>query len=156
MFYIQKNNQILFADNNKQQLINTLPFTNFTEQDIQETSHEIENFLFVDSPEWFIWKSNQCRLTRDLYLKQFIDPMQLVIRWSSLQESEQQQIMAYRQYLLDIPQSPDFPKMTVLTYSQWQNQITAETSIQDTENSSLHTEKTTETPEMQLKINLSE
>ncbi len=114
----------MFVDTDKQQLLNTLAFTEFTKQDIQETSQPIENFMFVNSPEWIEWKSAQVRQLRDDYLQAYIDPQQLIIRWEALEEAEKNQLQTYRQYLLDIPQQPDFPKIDIMTFDDWKNQET--------------------------------
>lgn len=67
-------------------------------------------------------KATEIRLLRDKYLKEYIDPMQLIIRWDTLTSEEQAYYKAYRQYLLNIPQEETFPNNQVLTYTQWREE----------------------------------
>ncbi len=121
MFYIEKENKIIFADDNRQRLVNTLLFRpDLTEADIQSTDKEIENFMFVDSPEWVEWKSAQVRELRNLYLETDVDPIASnPLRWADMTAAEQQQIKDYRQYLLTIPEQPEFPKTEVMKFEAW-------------------------------------
>ena len=50
-------------------------------------------------------KKIRVRWIRNGYLKEGVDPYQLVIRWNTLTPKEQQCITEYRQYLLDYPES---------------------------------------------------
>ncbi len=64
-------------------------------------------------------KAAEVRQTRDNYLKKYVDPIQLIIRWNALTQQEQTFYTDYRQYLLDIPQLTDFPNITVLSFEEW-------------------------------------
>lgn len=53
MFYIEKDDKILFYDENRDVLVNTLKHrADLTESDIKETNREIKDFLFTDSEEY--------------------------------------------------------------------------------------------------------
>ena len=53
MFYIEKGDKILFYDENRDVLVNTLKHrADLTEADIKETEREIKDYLFVDSEEY--------------------------------------------------------------------------------------------------------
>lgn len=60
------------------------------------------------------------RAQRDEYLERYVDPVITnPLRWADLTAEEQQVYKDYRQYLLDIPESPDFPNVTILTLEDW-------------------------------------
>ncbi len=63
----------------------------------------------------------QVRKKRDIYLKKYVDSVQLILRWETLSTQEQEQYRLYRQYLLDIPQQTLFPQIDVLTFEEWCN-----------------------------------
>ncbi len=133
MFYIVQDNKIIFADNDKQRLINTLLFRpDLNEADIQETDKQIENFMFVDSPEWLEWKPDKIRALRNNCLVDYVDPIVgNPLRWADMTAEDQQHIKDYRQYLLAIPELSEFPKVTVLTFEEWQQQTQQESEVKD-------------------------
>lgn len=64
--------------------------------------------------------SAQVRSLRDMYLVQYVDPIVTnQLRWAELSEKEQQYYIDYRKYLLNIPQSEDFPHIEVKTLDEW-------------------------------------
>lgn len=68
-------------------------------------------------------KENNARATRDAYLQQFVDPVvSNPLRWGELSDDEKQQYADYRGYLLDYPQSDEFPDAAPKTFEQWKNQ----------------------------------
>lgn len=65
-------------------------------------------------------KEASARATRDAYLAAYVDPLVTnPLRWNDLSEAEQNNIKAYRQYLLDVPQTEGFPGNEILTYDEW-------------------------------------
>ena len=59
MFYIEKDDKIILSDTDLNRLKTTLKFMpDFSESDIKETAKEIENGLFTDTDEYFIYKKN--------------------------------------------------------------------------------------------------
>lgn len=68
-------------------------------------------------------KGEEVRLKRDRYLREYVDPLQLVIRWEGLTEEERAHYKEYRQYLLNIPQEEAFPNNDVLTYEEWLKEL---------------------------------
>lgn len=121
MFYIENDNKIVLADNDKGRLITTLKFMpQYAEHEIKETDKDIENSMFVDSPEWIEWKSKEVRNLRNYYLEQYVDSIvSNPLRWNDLSTEEQDNIKNYRRYLLDITDQGGFPKVNLLTYSNW-------------------------------------
>ena len=121
MFYIENDNKIVLADNDKGRLITTLKFMpQYAEHEIKETDKDIENSMFVDSPEWIEWKSKEVRNLRNYYLEQYVDSIvSNPLRWNDLSTEEQDNIKNYRRYLLDITDQSGFPKVNLLTYSNW-------------------------------------
>lgn len=121
MFYIENDNKIVLADNDKGRLITTLKFMpQYVEHEIKETDKDIENSMFVDSPEWVEWKSKEVRNLRNYYLEQYVDSIvSNPLRWNDLSTEEQDNIKNYRRYLLDITDQSGFPKVNLLTYSNW-------------------------------------
>ena len=64
-------------------------------------------------------KQKDVRCVRNQYLEQFIDPYQLVIRWETLSEVEQESLREYRTYLLDYTDTPDWWEQNPKTYEEW-------------------------------------
>lgn len=121
MYYIEKNGKIILYNNVKQSLLNTLQFIpEYKTANIKESSIEIENFMFIDTPEWLEWKTKFMREIRNEYLKKYIDPViSNSIRWDDMNEREKQKYIAYRQYLLDVPQTENFPKIEIKTFEDF-------------------------------------
>lgn len=62
----------------------------------------------------------QIRMMRDDILKTVIDPIVTnPLRWNDLSEEQQENYKAYRKYLLDLPQSEDFPNVNILTMEEF-------------------------------------
>lgn len=69
-------------------------------------------------------KAEQVRQLRDQYLQTYVDPLVTnPLRWADLTEQEQENIKAYRQYLLDIPQQEEFPDIEVKAYEEYKNSV---------------------------------
>lgn len=64
-------------------------------------------------------KEQEVRQVRNDYLKDFVDPLQLVLRWSDLSEEEQKFTREYRQYLLDYTKEEDWYEKNPDTYEEW-------------------------------------
>ena len=65
-------------------------------------------------------KAVKVRAKRDLYLEVYVDPIvSNPLRWADLSEKEQQDIVNYRLYLLNIPEQSGFPNIEVLTFEEW-------------------------------------
>lgn len=65
-------------------------------------------------------KAAKVRSKRNLYLEVYVDPIvSNPLRWADLSEQEQQDIVNYRLYLLNIPEQPEFPDIEVLTFDEW-------------------------------------
>ena len=69
-------------------------------------------------------KAVKVRQKRDLYLEIYVDPyVSNPLRWNDMTEEEQQDIINYRLYLLDIPEQPEFPNIEVKTFDEWKNSV---------------------------------
>lgn len=65
-------------------------------------------------------KEEEIRNIRNQYLEKYVDPYQMVIRWNTLTEENQNNIINYRQYLLDYTTSSDkWFEQNPLTYNEW-------------------------------------
>lgn len=64
-------------------------------------------------------KQAEVRAVRNQYLVDYVDPYQLVIRWGTLTEAEQNDLINYRQYLLDYTNGEDWWKEKPLTFDEW-------------------------------------
>lgn len=65
-------------------------------------------------------KEKDVRNVRNHYLEKYVDPYQMVIRWNTLTEENQNNIINYRQYLLDYTTSSDkWFEQNPLTYDEW-------------------------------------
>lgn len=65
-------------------------------------------------------KAQATRATRDNYLIQYVDAVvSNPLRWADMSQEEQEAIIQYRRYLLDIPQSGGFPDVEVLDFNNW-------------------------------------
>lgn len=62
------------------------------------------------------------RSRRDYFLAEYIDKYAAnSLYWAELSELQRQDIATYRRYLLDIPQSAEFPEIKVKTFEEWKN-----------------------------------
>ena len=65
-------------------------------------------------------KEKDVRNVRNHYLEEYVDPYQMVIRWNTLTEENQNNIINYRQYLLDYTLSSDkWFEQNPMTYDEW-------------------------------------
>lgn len=65
-------------------------------------------------------KETEIRKIRDSYLKQYVDPKQLVLVWAQMSDTEKADISAYRSYLLDYPaDGANWFEKPPLTLDQW-------------------------------------
>lgn len=69
-------------------------------------------------------KTELMRTIRNLYLTKYVDPyVSNPLRWADMSEQEQQNIIDYRLYLLNIPEQPEFPNIEIKTFDEWINNI---------------------------------
>lgn len=59
------------------------------------------------------------REVRNSYLVEYVDPYQLVIRWGTFTEAEQNDLINYRQYLLDYTDGQGWWEENPLTFEEW-------------------------------------
>lgn len=64
-------------------------------------------------------KQREIRNIRNQYLIKYVDPYQLVIRWNTLTQDEQNNITNYRQYLLDYTNQPNWWEENPKTFEEW-------------------------------------
>ena len=64
-------------------------------------------------------KQREVRTIRNQYLKDYVDPYQLVIRWNTLTQDEQNNITNYRQYLLDYTNQQNWWEENPKTFEEW-------------------------------------
>lgn len=64
-------------------------------------------------------RKNSVRAVRNQYLETYVDPFQLVIRWGTLSEQEQTELVNYRQYLLDYTNQENWWEFLPLTFEEW-------------------------------------
>lgn len=64
-------------------------------------------------------KKDKVRGIRNEYLETYVDPYQLVIRWGTITEEEQQDLIGYRQYLLDFTNQDNWWEREPLTFDEW-------------------------------------
>lgn len=98
--------------------------------DVARWCNNSGNYYIVDDGEYYKVekipesteeeKATQVRKTRDSYLKTYVDPIVTnPLRMADMSEVELNEIKAYRQYLLDIPESSEFPDLIVMTLDEW-------------------------------------
>ena len=62
------------------------------------------------------------RSKRDYFLNEYVDKYAAnPLRWADMNAQKQQEIINYRRYLLNIPQSAGFPDIEVKTFEEWKN-----------------------------------
>lgn len=90
---------------------------------IAETAESVElvnGQIAVGTIEITTLKSAEKRLVRDAYLKQYVDPIASnALRWRDMPDEQKEAIENYRLYLLNLPQSENFPNEAVKTFSEW-------------------------------------
>jgi hypothetical protein len=64
-------------------------------------------------------KQKSVRAVRNSYLEQYVDPYQLVIRWNTLSQAEQEDLTNYRQYLLDYTKGDDWFEQNPMDFETW-------------------------------------
>lgn len=64
-------------------------------------------------------KQKSIRANRNSYLEQYVDPYQLVIRWNTLTQEEQDDLINYRQYLLDYTDNEDWWEQNPMDFEEW-------------------------------------
>lgn len=67
-------------------------------------------------------KKEQVRAVRNQYLEEYVDPYQLVIRWGSLTEQEQTDLVNYRQYLLDYTSGDSWWENNPMDFETWKGE----------------------------------
>ena len=94
--------------------------------DIKETSTDLEAWGLTDEEEAekeLEDKKVSVRDVRNQYIETYVDPYQLVIRWGTLTEEEQQDLINYRQYLLDYTDTEEWWETNPLTFEEWKQNI---------------------------------
>lgn len=126
MYYIEKDNKILFIDEDKEKLANTILFTqpDLKPEDIKKTNKKLEicgeTIEEVDSEKWVEYKTVQKRNERDSMLKSELDPIvSNSLRFNAMSKEEQQKYVDYRTYLLDFTKQDEWWKLKILTYDEW-------------------------------------
>ena len=92
------------------------------EEDINHNSTDYEQYdgeylLKSEIPQ--SKKEDDVRNIRNQYLEIYVDPYQLVLRWNTLSEEQQNSIAAYREYLLNYTEIEYWWKQFPLTYDEW-------------------------------------
>ena len=64
-------------------------------------------------------KKEMVRGIRNKYLETYVDPYQLVIRWGDLTEEEQNDLIGYRQYLLDYTKEEEWWNRFPMDFETW-------------------------------------
>ena len=93
---------------------------------IEDKEHSVSDYMQVNgeyiltsSAEAIEQKQAEVRAVRNQYLKQYVDPKQLVLVWNSLTVDEQKEYTDYRQYLLDYPETEGWYEQNPLTFEEW-------------------------------------
>ncbi len=90
--------------------------------EIKETETALEAWGLT-SQEWdekvLEDKKTSVRAVRNSYLETYVDPFQLVIRWGTLTEQEQQDLINYRQYLLDYTAGESWWEQNPMDFDTW-------------------------------------
>lgn len=68
-------------------------------------------------------KEKEVREVRNSYLEKYVDPYQLVIRWETLSNKEQEELKGYRQYLLDYTDTEDWWEQNPKTLDEWKDEL---------------------------------
>lgn len=68
-------------------------------------------------------KEQEVREVRNSYLEKYVDQYQLVIRWETLSNEEQEELKGYRQYLLDYTDTEDWWEQNPKTFDEWKESI---------------------------------
>ena len=97
---------------------------------IEDKEHEVTDFVMVgsefvlnDDEKAIEVKKEQVRAIRNQYLEEYVDPYQLVIRWGSLTEQEQTDLVNYRQYLLDFTQGESWWEENPMDFESWKKSL---------------------------------
>lgn len=124
MFYTIQNNSILTAEN-EQSLSRFYDNVKKLPDDYQVNKYIVENGALILNPNWeqieIENKQKTVREVRNKYLETYVDPKQLVIRWGTLTEQEQTDLVNYRQYLLDYTKEENWWEYPPLTFEEWKN-----------------------------------
>lgn len=97
---------------------------------IEDKEHDIEDYALTKDFTEYMLKSEipeppkeekqaEVRTIRNQYLEKYVDPYQLVLRWNSLSDDEQFNIINYRDYLLNYTEEKDWWEQNPLTYDEW-------------------------------------
>lgn len=116
----QGNLAVIVADNREEIEQNLFLRTDRIEE--KNTPVELVNGkIAVGTAEITTLKSAEKRRIRDTYLKQYVDPIvSNALRWQDMSDAEKTAIENYRFYLLNLPQSENFPNEAVKTFDEWQ------------------------------------
>lgn len=122
MFYLEKNGEILFADDDRQRLENTIGFLpQFSDGDIREgelaVGYDGKFYLPDRVPEKpLAQKAAEVREVRDRLLA---SSDKMMLNDYPITDEKRQQYRQYRQYLRDLPAREGFPELEVKTFEQW-------------------------------------
>lgn len=94
----------------------------------EDKEHQMSDYVMVgeefvlDTDAKAIEKQKEnVRQVRNSYLEKYIDPKQLVLVWETLSEEDKETYKAYRQYLLDYPESSeDWFEENPLDFKSWE------------------------------------
>lgn len=90
--------------------------------DIRETDTALEAWGLTEEEQAekdLADRKDTVRGIRNSYLEIYIDPYQLVIRWGTLTQEEQNELIAYRQYLLDYTSQENWWQSEPKTFEEW-------------------------------------
>lgn len=97
---------------------------------VAEWCNENQQYVIADDGEYFKTakipeptteeKATRVRFIRNSYLERYVDPYVCnPLRWADSTPEEQQDIVNYRLYLLNVPEQPEFPDIEVKTFDEW-------------------------------------
>lgn len=119
MFLGYQNNLLALAADTLENLVsNAMTFDRIEETD--QPVEMIDHVYVIGSDAIQNAKRKHVREKRNIFLVKYVDPIvSNPLRWADMSIEEQNNIKAYRQYLLDIPDVADYPNAEILPYDTW-------------------------------------
>lgn len=114
---------IASARENREDLENNI-FMKFTKiEEVKDDVELVSGKYYIGKEQIKEAKSEAMRKIRDSYLVQYVDSVvSNPLRWADMSAEEQQDYKDYRQYLLNVPQSENFPGFEILTFDVWKKE----------------------------------
>lgn len=120
MFIGYQGNLAVIVADNREEIEQNKVLRVDTIAETAEPAELVNGQIAVGTAEITTLKSVEKRLIRDTYLKQYVDPIvSNALRWQDLSNAEKAAIENYRLYLLNLPQSENFPNEAVKTFDEW-------------------------------------